>query len=371
MDARTRITINTNPPAPAAQGGKAERRDDAGKCAPTAEAGQGALVDPFGRAVTYLRISVTDRCDFRCRYCMSEKPVFLPRKEILSLEEIDRIASAFVRLGVRKIRLTGGEPLVRRNVMWLIRRLSRHLPAGDLRELTLTTNGSQLARLAEELADAGVRRINVSLDTLDAEKFRALTRRGDLNKVLAGLKAAKEAGLKVKINTVALKGFNEDELITLIRWAHGQGFDITLIETMPMGEVEDDRASQYLPLSQVREQLEQHFTLEREDYSTGGPSRYVRVKETGGRLGFITPLSAHFCDDCNRVRLTATGQLYLCLGQNDRADLRAVVRAGADEAALEQAIREAIASKPRGHEFAISQHEVRGQMPRTMNTTGG
>jgi len=368
MDMRTRITANE-------AANEAERPAQSQSDARPADAAelpaQGALVDPFGRAVTYLRVSVTDRCDFRCRYCMAEDMTFLPKKEILTLEEIDRIASAFVRLGVRKLRLTGGEPLVRRDIMWLIRRLSRHLSAGALNELTLTTNGSQLARHAHELADAGVRRVNVSLDTLDAEKFRALTRRGDLNKVLKGLKAAKEAGLRVKLNTVALKSVNAGEIPRLIEWAHGQGFDITLIETMPMGEMGHDRADDFLPLSEVRAGLESRWTLAPDDHATGGPARYVRVKETGGRLGFITPLSAHFCDGCNRVRLTATGELYLCLGQNDRADLRAVVRASADDAALERAIRAAIALKPRGHDFAIAAGKVSGQMPRHMNITGG
>ena len=336
----------------------------------------GPLVDPFRRTITYVRISVTDRCDFRCRYCMAEHPDFLPKKEILSLEEIDTIASAFVRLGVKKLRLTGGEPLVRRNVMWLFRRLARHLESGALHELTLTTNGSQLARYAKELAAIGVRRVNVSLDTLDPEKFRHITRRGDLSKVLAGLDAAQDAGLSVKINTVAVRNVNREEIPDIIRWAHSRGFDISLIETMPMGTIDDDRSCQYLPLSEVRRHLEEElgWRLEREDYDTGGPSRYWRVRETGGRLGFITPLSAHFCDTCNRVRLTATGKLYLCLGQNEDADLRAVVRNTPPQdvgAALERAIRAAVAYKPKGHEFAITSGEVRGQMPRTMNVTGG
>ena len=366
MDTRTRITVNDAAPADANADGQPVAKVPA----------NGPLVDPFQRAITYLRISVTDRCDFRCRYCMSEQPEFLPKREILSLEEIDRIASVFVRLGVRKIRLTGGEPLVRRNIMWLIRRLARHLHTDALRELTLTTNGSQLSRYARELADLGVRRINVSLDTLDAEKFRHITRRGDLNRVLAGLEAARQAGLHAKINTVAVKNVNGDEIPDIIRWAHGQGFDISLIETMPMGDIDEDRACQYLPLSEVRRHLEDElgWHLEREDYDTGGPSCYWRVRETGGRLGFITPLSAHFCDTCNRVRLTATGKLYLCLGQNEDADLRAVVRETPPEevdAALEHAIRAAVAHKPRGHDFAISPEEVRGQMPRTMNVTGG
>ena len=329
------------------------------------------LVDPFGRAITYLRVSVTDRCDFRCRYCMPADPDFLPKRDILTLEELDRVCSAFVDMGVRKIRLTGGEPLVRRNLMWLIERLSRHLRSGRLDELTLTTNGSQLARYAADLAVHGVRRVNVSLDTLDAEKFRDITRRGDLSKVLAGLKAAKAAGLAVKINTVALRGVNEDEIPRLIEWAHGEGFDITLIETMPMGEIGGDRCDQYLPLSVVRDALERRWTLHPDDHVTGGPSRYVRVKETGGRLGFITPLSAHFCDGCNRVRLTATGTLYLCLGQDDAADLRTPLRESASDAHLRQVIREAIARKPKGHEFVIDDSGTHGVMRRHMNVTGG
>ncbi len=374
MDARTRITINDAADvSPQAKQEAGMERPPEPRRVPD---DSGALVDPFGRAITYLRISVTDRCDFRCRYCMAEQPVFLPKREILSLEEIDAVASAFVRLGVRKIRLTGGEPLVRRDIMWLIERLARHLDDGALHELTLTTNGSQLARYAAGLAEAGVRRVNVSLDTLDAEKFRHVTRRGELSRVLEGLEAAQRAGLRIKINTVAVKGLNEDEIPDIIRWAHEQGFDISLIETMPMGETGEDRAGQYLPLSEVKKRLEEElgWRLEKDDLNTGGPSRYWRVRETGGRLGFITPLSAHFCDDCNRVRLTATGKLYLCLGQNEDADLRAVVRGAAPEdvdAALEKAIRQAVAHKPRGHEFAISASEVQGQMPRTMNVTGG
>ncbi len=368
MDARTRITIND----------AATASSDSERAPQTLspEERTGALIDPFGRAITYLRISVTDRCDFRCRYCMAEQPEFLPKKEVLTLEEIDAVASAFVQLGVRKIRLTGGEPLVRRDIMWLIRRLARHMQSAHLRELTLTTNGSQLARYAKELVAAGVRRVNVSLDTLDAEKFHFVTRRGDLKRVLAGLDAAQDAGLRVKINTVAVKALNEDEIPDIIRWAHSRGFDISLIETMPMGDTGEERAHQYLPLSHVRARLEKElgWRLERDDLNTGGPSRYWRVRETGGRLGFITPLSAHFCDDCNRVRLTATGKLYLCLGQNEDADLRAVVRGHAPEdvdAALERTIRAAVAKKPQGHEFAISSDEIRGQMPRTMNVTGG
>ncbi len=338
---------------------------------PTSEGADRPLVDPFGRAITYLRVSVTDRCDFRCRYCMPEHQTFLPKQDILTLEELDRVCSTFVGMGVRKIRLTGGEPLVRRNLMWLIERLSRHLDAGLLDELTLTTNGSQLSRFAADLAAHGVRRVNVSLDTLDAEKFRAITRRGDLSKVLDGLNAAQKAGLAVKINTVALRDVNEDEIPHLIDWAHGEGFDITLIETMPMGEIGGERCDQYLPLTVVRERLERIWTLQPDDHHTGGPSRYVRVKETGGRLGFITPLTAHFCDGCNRVRLTATGTLYLCLGQDDAADLRTPLRKSADDALLRKVIREAIARKPKGHEFAIDANGAYGVMRRHMNVTGG
>ncbi|KAB2854480.1 MAG: GTP 3',8-cyclase MoaA, partial [Bauldia sp.] len=270
------------------------------------------LVDPFGRAITYLRVSVTDRCDFRCVYCMAEDMTFLPKKDVLSLEELDRLCSAFVARGVRKLRLTGGEPLVRKNNMTLIRSLSRHLSAGDLDELTLTTNGSQLARYAGELAECGVRRINVSVDTVDPAKFRAITRWGDLDKVIGGIRAAAAAGLKLKINAVALKGINEDEIDDLIRWSHGSGMDLTLIETMPLGEIEGDRTDQYLPLSLVRARLEERWTLRDIPYKTGGPARYVEIAETGGRLGFITPLTHNFCESCNRVRITCTGTLYMC-----------------------------------------------------------
>jgi cyclic pyranopterin phosphate synthase len=326
------------------------------------------LVDRFGRPITYLRVSVTDRCDFRCVYCMAEDMTFLPRKDLLTLEELDRLASAFVARGVRKLRLTGGEPLVRRNIMWLIGRLSRHLGAG-LDELTLTTNGSQLARHADALAACGVKRINVSLDTLDAAKFRAITRRGDLAQVLAGIDAAQRAGLKLKINTVALRGMNEDEIETLIRWAHGRGFDLTLIETMPMGDIGVDRTEQYLPLSLLRARLEQHFTLDDIDYRSGGPARYVKVRETGGRLGFITPMTHNFCESCNRVRVTCTGTLYMCLGQEDCADLRAPLRASRDDRLLHAAIDSAIARKPKGHDFVIGRGER--LLMRSMSVTGG
>jgi cyclic pyranopterin phosphate synthase len=324
--------------------------------------------DPFGRRITYLRVSVTDRCDFRCVYCMAETMTFLPRTEVLTLEELDRLASAFVAKGVRKLRLTGGEPLVRRNIMWLIRSLSRHLGNG-LDELTLTTNGSQLARHADELADCGVARINVSLDTLEADKFRTITRRGDLAQVMRGIDAAERAGLNIKINTVALRDVNEDEIEDIIRWAHGRGFDLTLIETMPMGEIGADRLEQYLPLSLLRARLEQHFTFDDDPYRSGGPARYVSVRETGGRLGFITPMTHNFCESCNRVRVTCTGTLYMCLGQEDSADLRAPLRASRDDALLHAAIDAAIARKPKGHDFVIG----RGERPlmRSMSVTGG
>jgi cyclic pyranopterin phosphate synthase len=329
-----------------------------------------ALIDPFGRTITYLRVSVTDRCDFRCVYCMAEDQHFLPKKEVLSLEELDRLCSAFVGRGVRKLRLTGGEPLVRKNVMSLVRSLSRHIGRG-LDELTLTTNGSQLARFAAELADCGVERVNVSVDTLDPAKFRAITRWGDLAQVRAGIEAARRAGLKVKINTVALKGVNEREFDDLIRWAHGDGMDLTLIETMPLGEVGADRTDQYLPLSQVRADLSGRWTLTDSTYRTGGPARYVRVAETGGRLGFITPLTHNFCESCNRVRITCTGTLYMCLGQEDAADLRAPLRASDDDESLEAAIDEAIARKPKGHDFVIDRDHRGPAVRRTMSVTGG
>ena len=327
------------------------------------------MTDRFGRRITYLRVSVTDRCDFRCVYCMAEDMTFLPRKDLLSLEEIDRLTSAFIARGVRKLRLTGGEPLVRRNIMWLVRSLSRHLGAG-LDELTLTTNGSQLARYAEELAECGVKRINVSLDTLDPGKFRVITRKGDFHQVMSGIDAASRAGLKIKINTVALRDVNEAELEDILRWAHGRGFDLTLIETMPMGEVGADRVEQYLPLSIVRTRLERHFTFDEIPYRSGGPARYVQVRETGGRLGFITPMTHNFCEACNRVRVTCTGTLYMCLGQEDAADLRAPLRASQDDALLHAAIDEAIARKPKGHDFVIGRDQ-KPSVARTMSLTGG
>ncbi|MGB6444216.1 MAG: GTP 3',8-cyclase MoaA [Xanthobacteraceae bacterium] len=333
--------------------------------------GRPALVDPFGRAISYLRVSVTDRCDFRCVYCMAENMSFLPKAEVLSLEELDRVCSAFVARGVKKLRLTGGEPLVRRGVMTLVESLSRYLRSGDLDELTLTTNGSQLAKYAAELKAHGVRRINVSLDTLDADKFRAITRWGDLDQVLAGIDAAQAAGLKIKINTVALRDVNEGELPELIEWAHGRGMDLTLIEVMPLGEIGGGRLEQYLPLSMVRARLAERFTLENIDYRTGGPARYARVAETGGTLGFITPMTHNFCESCNRVRLTCTGTLYMCLGQDDAADLRKPLRASEGDDLLLAAIDEAIGRKPKGHDFIIDRRHQRPALSRHMSVTGG
>ncbi|MBX3578152.1 MAG: GTP 3',8-cyclase MoaA [Rhizobiaceae bacterium] len=329
------------------------------------------MLDPFGRSITYLRVSVTDRCDFRCTYCMAEDMAFLPKKDLLSLEELDRLCTVFVEKGVRKLRLTGGEPLVRKNIMHLVRQLSRHLRSGALEELTLTTNGSQLARYAGGLADAGVRRINVSIDTLDPDKFKAVTRWGDLAKVLAGVDAALAAGLKIKINAVALKGFNDHEIPDLMRWAHGRGMDLTVIETMPMGEIDADRTDQYLPLSVLRADLERRFKLTDIPFKTGGPARYVDVAETGGRLGFITPLTHNFCESCNRVRLTCTGTLYMCLGQDDAADLRAPLRASEGNELLSQAIDEAIGRKPKGHDFVIDRRTRKPAVARHMSVTGG
>jgi GTP 3',8-cyclase len=329
------------------------------------------LVDPFGRAITYLRVSVTDRCDFRCVYCMSEHMSFLPKADLLTLEELDRLCSAFIARGVRKLRLTGGEPLVRRGIMTLFNSLSRHMHSRALDELTLTTNGSQLPRHAGELASLGVRRINVSLDTLDPDRFRAITRWGELDKVLSGIDAALAAGLKVKINAVALKGVNEEEFPALIEWAHGRGMDLTLIEVMPLGDVGEGRLDQYLPLSMVRARLADRFTMEDIDYRTGGPARYVRVGETGGRLGFITPLTHNFCESCNRVRVTCTGTLYMCLGQEDAADLRSPLRASRGNELLHAAIEEAISRKPKGHDFVIDRRHRRPALSRHMSVTGG
>ena len=330
------------------------------------------MIDPFGRHITYLRVSVTDRCDFRCVYCMAEDMTFLPKREVLSLEELDRLSSAFVRLGVRKLRLTGGEPLVRGNILSLIQSLGRHLKNGDLDELTLTTNGTQLAKYAEPLAAAGVKRINVSLDTLNPDKFAAITRWGKLEKVMEGLAAAKAAGLAVKINAVALKGVNEDEFDRMIAWCGEEGFDLTFIEVMPLGEIGgEQRLNQYLPLSLVRARLAQRWTLTEVDYRSGGPARYLRVEETGRKLGFITPLTHNFCESCNRVRLTCTGTLYMCLGQEDAADLRAPLRASDDDAVLDAAIREAILRKPKGHDFIIDRRHTAPAVARHMSVTGG
>jgi cyclic pyranopterin phosphate synthase len=328
------------------------------------------LIDPFARRITYLRVSVTDRCDFRCVYCMAEDMTFLPKQELLTLEELDRVCSAFIARGVRKLRLTGGEPLVRRGIMGLIASLSRHRSSGALDELTLTTNGSQLTKYAAELKANGVERINVSVDTLDADKFRAITRWGDLDKVIAGIDAAQAAGLKVKINAVALRGVNDEELPQLMQWAHGRGMDLTIIEVMPMGEV-GDRLDQYLPISMVRAQLAERYTLEDSAHRTGGPARYVTVKETGGRLGFITPLTHNFCESCNRVRLTCTGTLYMCLGQQDAADLRTPLRASEGNELLNAAIDNAIARKPKGHDFVIDRRHKQPAVARHMSVTGG
>ncbi|KQT57564.1 MULTISPECIES: GTP 3',8-cyclase MoaA [unclassified Aureimonas] len=329
------------------------------------------MTDPFGRRITYLRVSVTDRCDFRCVYCMAEDMTFLPKRDLLTLEELDRLASAFVEKGVKRLRLTGGEPLVRKNIMHLIRSLSRHLDTGKLEELTLTTNGSQLQRFARELADCGVKRLNVSLDTLDADKFKTITRWGDLGRVLSGIRAAQDAGIKIKLNAVALKGFNEAEIPEMMRWAHGEGMELTLIETMPMGEIDEDRTDRYLPLSEVRADLASRFTLIDSPHRTGGPARYVEVAETGGRLGFITPMTHNFCESCNRVRVTCTGTLFMCLGQEDAADLRAPLRASEGDEALSRAIDAAILRKPKGHDFIIDRTTQRPSVSRHMSVTGG
>lgn len=333
------------------------------------------MIDPFGRHVSYLRVSVTDRCDFRCVYCMSEDMTFLPKRDLLSLEELDRMCSAFVARGVDKLRLTGGEPLVRRDIMWLFQRLSRHLDSGALSELTLTSNGTQMPKYARELYACGVRRVNISLDSLDADKFKAITRWGKLDQVLKGIDAAQDAGLKVKLNVVALKGVNGDEVPDMIRWAHGRGMDLTLIETMPLGDIDGDRTDQYLPLSQVRADLQQQFTLEPLDHRTGGPARYMRVTETGGTLGMITPLTHNFCESCNRVRLTCTGTLFMCLGQDDAADLRGPLRRdaqdGTGDAQLMAALDEAIGRKPKGHDFIIDRRGQKPAVARHMSMTGG
>jgi cyclic pyranopterin phosphate synthase len=329
------------------------------------------MTDPFGRTISYLRVSVTDRCDLRCLYCMSEDMTFLPKADILSLEELERLCSTFVSLGARRLRITGGEPLVRRNVMSLFHGLSRHLTAGTLDEVTLTTNGSQLARFAGELRDCGVRRINVSLDTLDPAKFRAITRWGDLDKVLAGIEAARAAGLAVKINAVALKNLNEEEIPSLMQWAHGKDMALTLIEVMPMGDIGEGRIDQYLPLSLLRARLAQQYTLTDLDDNTGGPARYARVSETGGKLGFITPMTHNFCESCNRVRITCTGTLHTCLGHEDASDLRRPLRASADNDLLSAAIDRAIGLKPKGHDFIIDRRHNRPSVSRHMSVTGG
>ena len=330
------------------------------------------MIDPFGRKITYLRVSVTDRCDFRCIYCMAEEMTFLPKAEVLTLEELDRLCSAFVGLGVRKLRLTGGEPLVRKNVMELFRALSRHLKSGALEELTVTTNGSQLAKYADELARLGVKRVNVSIDTLDPKKFSEITRWGKLSTVLEGLRAAKEAGIRVKINTVALKGVNDEEAETLVEWCGREGHDLTFIEVMPMGDIGgENRLDQYMPISLLRARLAKRWEMEETSERTGGPARYVRVKETGQRIGFITPLTHNFCESCNRVRVTCTGMLYMCLGQEDSADLRAPLRASESDALLIAAIEEAITRKPKGHDFMIDRRHQGPAVPRHMSVTGG
>ena len=330
------------------------------------------MIDPFGRDISYLRVSVTDRCDFRCTYCMSEDMTFLPKKDVLSLEELERLCNVFVKLGVKKLRLTGGEPLVRKNIMSLIRNLGHHLDTGDLEELTLTTNGSQLHRYAAELFDCGVRRVNVSIDTLDPKKFTEITRWGKLENVLRGIEAAANSGLKIKLNTVALRGTNEDELPNMVKWAGERGFDITIIEVMPMGDIgAENRVNQYLPLSMVRSNLSEHFTLRDIDYKTGGPARYVEIEETGTKIGFITPLTHNFCESCNRVRLTCTGTLYMCLGQEDAADLKIPLRNSEGDEALTGAIQEAISRKPKGHDFIIDRRQKNSPVPRHMSVTGG
>ena len=329
------------------------------------------MIDPFRRAITYLRVSVTDRCDFRCVYCMAEHMSFLPKRDLLSLEELDRLCTVFIREGVRKLRITGGEPLVRKNIMWFFERMARHLGEG-LDELTVTTNGSQLKKHARTLADCGIRRINVSLDTLDEAKFQTITRWGRLAQVLEGIEAARAAGLRVKINTVALKGVNDGEIHGLLEWCDALGLDLTFIEVMPMGDLGgEDRLDQYYPLTDLRRDLATRWTLSETDYRTGGPARYFRIEETGQRVGFITPLTHNFCESCNRVRLTCTGKLYMCLGQDDASDLRAVLRSGAADEDLARAIHAAIARKPKGHDFSYSRQRVGGRIDRHMSVTGG
>jgi len=329
------------------------------------------MLDPFGRTISYLRVSVTDKCDFRCQYCMSEDMQFLPRDEVLSHEELDRICSAFISRGVKKIRITGGEPLVRNGIMSLFENLSRHIKSGALNELTLTSNGTQLPKFAEKLVECGVRRINISLDTLDPDKFAEITRFGVIEKVFDGIKAAKDAGLKIKINTVALRGFNDGEFDRLLEWCGKEGLDLTLIETMPLGEIGGDRSDQYLPLAEVRKDLEKRWSLTDSNHATGGPSKYVEIGETGQKLGFITPLTEHFCETCNRVRLTCTGRLYMCLGQDDHIDLREAVRASESDEPLLKAIDKAIGRKPQGHEFVIDESHKDPALARHMSVTGG
>ena len=330
------------------------------------------LIDPFNRAITYLRVSVTDRCDFRCVYCMSENMNFLPKADLLTLEELDKMCTAFISQGVEKLRITGGEPLVRRNIMEFFSSISRHLKTGALKELTLTTNGSQLHRFAEQLAEIGIRRINVSLDTLNEEKFSQITRWGRLVQVLNGIDAALAAGIKIKINTVALKDFNEDELEEIVKWCANREMDLTFIEVMPMGDIgNENRLNQYWPLSDLRKRLTKTWTLKDTDEQTGGPARYVRVNETGQKIGFITPMTHNFCESCNRVRLTCTGELYQCLGQEDQVDLRKVLRKNSEIEPLIKAIHNAISKKPKGHDFDYSRQSISGQMSRHMSHTGG
>jgi len=331
------------------------------------------LIDPFNRTISYLRVSVTDRCDFRCVYCMSEKMKFLPKKDVLTLEELDRVCSVFIEMGIKKIRITGGEPLVRRNILSFFKGISRHLISGALSELTLTTNGSQLKRFAKPLTELGVKRVNISLDTHDPEKFKKITRWGRLDQVLEGIKAAKAAGLAIKINTVALKKTNEKELHKFVQWCGDEGFDLTFIEVMPMGDFgPEDRLSQYWSLKDLRTELTKRWTLEDLKISTGGPAHYVKVRETQQKIGFITPLTHNFCENCNRVRLTCTGQLFMCLGQEEDADLRSALRASSEnDELLRKRIRNAVDRKPKGHDFDYSRQKVLGQMPRYMSHTGG
>ena len=329
------------------------------------------MLDPFNRDINYLRISVTDRCDFRCVYCMSENMTFLPKANLLTLEELYRLASLFIECGIRKIRLTGGEPLVRKNLMWLIEKLSQKIGKSNLEEITMTTNGSQLAGFATDLANNKIKRINISIDTLDGELFKKITRWGDLSKVLDGVKAAQDAGIRIKINTVALKGINDHEIPSIIRWAHSNGMDITLIETMPMGDIDGDRTENYLPLMDYVKVLEKEFTLTGSDYHTGGPSRYYTANETGGKIGLITPLSHNFCADCNRVRVTCTGKMYMCLGQDDAVDFNKLMRDNASDDSIIQLIHRSISLKPKSHDFKIDKYNNKPAVARHMSVTGG